>query len=87
MKQFDERLRRYTDEIEGYLQQCFVEPEEPQQALFEAMRYSLLAGGKRIRPVLTLEFCRICGLNRKKYDQNKVDDYDFLKKRFYYLTF
>ena len=25
------------------------------------MRYSLLAGGKRIRPVLTLEFCRICG--------------------------
>lgn len=33
------------------------------------------------------EFCRICGLNRKKYDQNKVDDYDFLKKRFYYLTF
>ena len=30
MKQFDERLRRYTDEIEGYLQQCFVEPEEPQ---------------------------------------------------------
>lgn len=25
------------------------------------MRYSLLAGGKRIRPILTLEFCRICG--------------------------
>ena len=25
------------------------------------MRYSLLAGGKRIRPVLTLEFCRLCG--------------------------
>ena len=26
----------------------------------EAMRYSLLAGGKRIRPVLVLEFCRLC---------------------------
>ncbi len=25
------------------------------------MRYSLLAGGKRIRPVLVLEFCRVCG--------------------------
>ena len=61
MKQFDERLRRYTDEIEGYLQQCFVEPEEPQQALFEAMRYSLLAGGKRLRPALTLAFCALCG--------------------------
>jgi geranylgeranyl diphosphate synthase type II len=29
--------------------------------LEEAMRYSLLAGGKRIRPALTLEFARLCG--------------------------
>jgi len=29
--------------------------------LREAMRYSLLAGGKRLRPILTLEFCRACG--------------------------
>ena len=29
--------------------------------LTEAMEYSLLAGGKRIRPVLTLECCRLCG--------------------------
>jgi len=29
--------------------------------LREAMEYSLLAGGKRIRPVLTLETCRLCG--------------------------
>ena len=29
--------------------------------LTEAMRYSLLAGGKRIRPILTLEFCRALG--------------------------
>lgn len=61
MNQFEEQLRRYTDEIEGYLQQCFVEPEEPQQALFDAMRYSLLAGGKRLRPVLALSFCVLCG--------------------------
>ena len=61
MSQFDVQLRRYTDQIEGYLQQCFLEPDEPQQELFEAMRYSLLAGGKRIRPVLTLSFCAICG--------------------------
>ena len=27
----------------------------------EAMRYSLQGGGKRIRPYLTLEFCRVCG--------------------------
>ena len=29
--------------------------------LTEAMRYSLLAGGKRLRPILVLEFCRACG--------------------------
>lgn len=29
--------------------------------LTEAMWYSLMAGGKRIRPVLVLEFCRVCG--------------------------
>ena len=33
----------------------------PFEGLTEAMRYSLLAGGKRIRPMLVLEFCRICG--------------------------
>lgn len=27
----------------------------------DAMRYTLTAGGKRIRPVMTLEFCRVCG--------------------------
>ncbi len=29
----------------------------------EAIRYSLLSGGKRIRAALVLEFCRICGGN------------------------
>lgn len=33
----------------------------PQAGLAEAMRYSLLAGGKRIRPMLVLEFCRVAG--------------------------
>jgi len=31
--------------------------------LYEAMRYSLLSGGKRLRPVLTLEFARLGGLD------------------------
>ena len=29
--------------------------------LFDSMRYSVEAGGKRIRPRLVLEFCRLCG--------------------------
>lgn len=48
--------------IETALEQCFAGFESlPQAGLAEAMRYSLLAGGKRIRPVLVLEFCRISG--------------------------
>ncbi len=35
-------------------------PEEPEQ-LREAMRYSLLAGGKRLRPILCLAACDLAG--------------------------
>ena len=31
------------------------------QILLDAERYSLFAGGKRIRPMLTIEFCRLFG--------------------------
>ncbi len=60
MKRFDTDARRYTALIEAYLADCFRE-EAPQQELFDAMRYSLLAGGKRLRPMLTLALCEICG--------------------------
>ena len=46
--------------IEERLNQFFVEPC-PQKELLDAMRYSLLAGGKRIRPVLTMKFCQAAG--------------------------
>lgn len=56
------RLTEYQQFIENYLDsQCFCYDGEPQQILFEAMRYSLLAGGKRLRPVFVLDFCRMCG--------------------------
>ena len=47
----DEALAGYFNVREGALN----------AGLAEAMRYSLLAGGKRIRPLLVLEFCRIAG--------------------------
>ncbi len=37
------------------------EAELPQKNLVKAMRYAVEAGGKRIRPMLALEFCRLCG--------------------------
>ena len=52
MLEFEALLRSYADRVEGYLHSCFTDADEPQQVLFDAMRYSLLAGGKRLRPVL-----------------------------------
>ena len=58
---YTERMKAYQSQIEAYLQGFFTDETLPQKTLFSAMRYSLLAGGKRLRPVLTLEFCRVCG--------------------------
>ena len=55
-------LKQYQQFIETYMEQnCFCYDNEPQKILFDAMRYSLLAGGKRLRPVFVFDFCRMCG--------------------------
>lgn len=55
-------VNEYREMIDTALAGYFSVPEDfPQARLAEAMRYSLLAGGKRIRPTLVLEFCRIAG--------------------------
>ena len=52
----------YKEIIEKELEKCFANADKlPQAGLAESMRYSLLAGGKRIRPMLVLEFCRVSG--------------------------
>ena len=61
-KDFTVLLARDQAMIEQRLGEVF--SNSPQYAdLREAMEYSLLAGGKRVRPVLTLETCRLCGGN------------------------
>lgn len=60
MKAFEADKQRYAAMIERYLSLCFTQ-DAPQKVLFEAMRYSLLGGGKRLRPTLTLALCEICG--------------------------
>ena len=55
--------------VEQELSRCFAS-DAPHKELLSAMRYSLLAGGKRIRPVLVLKFCEaLCG------DMNPALDY------------
>ena len=58
---YKEQTEQYRIFVENYLEQCFCYADEPQQKLFESMRYSLLAGGKRLRPIFVLDFCRMCG--------------------------
>lgn len=63
----NERTQEYKAYIERYLKDWYARfHSEPQSKLFEAMEYSLLAGGKRLRPVFAFEFCRMCGANWKK---------------------
>ena len=41
--------------------ETYFDGDIPQKELTQSMRYSLLAGGKRIRPVLVLSFCQAAG--------------------------
>ena len=59
---YETQYAAYQQGIEDYLAGLFT-AETPYKKLYEAIRYSLLAGGKRIRPVLTLEFARLGGID------------------------
>ena len=60
---YQERYTAYQEAIETYLNTIFSAEGKPYGKLQESIRYSLLAGGKRIRPVLTLEFARLGGID------------------------
>jgi geranylgeranyl diphosphate synthase type II len=61
---YPEDLRELVDEA---LQQLRFPAPEPVAGLEEAMRYSLLAGGKRVRPVLTLATARALGVDPERF--------------------
>ena len=64
---YDERYKAYLELLEPALKSCFGSERGYEfDGLLDAMDYSLTAGGKRIRPVLTLEFARINGLEPEK---------------------
>lgn len=54
-------LRERAAMVERALAGAVAEPGGPASRLLEAMRYSLLAGGKRLRPVLALAACEAVG--------------------------
>lgn len=60
---FPEQRKIYQEQIEKSLDQALQKCDLPQKEVVDAMRYSLLGGGKRIRAILVLEFARCCGLD------------------------
>lgn len=67
MMKMDEISMRYRDFTEEFLKEWFTQfHDEPQKMLYDAMAYSVLGGGKRIRAILALEFCRLCCGDWKK---------------------
>ncbi|MDR3552700.1 MAG: polyprenyl synthetase family protein [Clostridia bacterium] len=58
---FKGRLDQYAGVVNEAMQQFLPKTDGLEHLVIEAMRYSIEAGGKRIRPVLVLEFCRVCG--------------------------
>ena len=58
---WNERYPEYCKRIEAALPQYLPETDTPQGKVSEAMAYSLLGGGKRIRGCLVLAMCELCG--------------------------
>lgn len=54
-------IEEYLPIIEKGLAEYLPSENCAQESVCTAMKYALLDGGKRIRPVLVLEFCRVCG--------------------------
>lgn len=61
---FEEQLAEDIQITENYLKVHLSSTNSwGQRKIYDAVKYSAFAGGKRLRPVLTIEFCRACGGN------------------------
>lgn len=54
-------LENYAKVIDEKLMSFLPQAKDGQKSVVRAMQYSLSNGGKRLRPVLVLEFCKMCG--------------------------
>ncbi|MCH6255573.1 polyprenyl synthetase family protein [Puniceicoccaceae bacterium K14] len=59
--EFKEKLRRYQDLTESAIDKLLPPASTRPSLIHEAMRYSMQAGGKRLRPVLALATCELFG--------------------------
>ena len=62
---FQDELKKRTKEIESVIASCLPAEEGFAKTMAQAMNYSVLAGGKRLRPMLILETLRMFGGDEK----------------------
>jgi geranylgeranyl diphosphate synthase type II len=55
-----QKMQKYEDDVNAKLIEYLPQARDGQRSVVRAMKYSLSNGGKRLRPMLVLEFCRMC---------------------------
>jgi geranylgeranyl diphosphate synthase type II len=66
-KSYSDEIKEYIGIINSRLLELCTGSEYSCSLLYESMRYSLFAGGKRIRPLLSIAACRLLGADPLKY--------------------
>ena len=75
MIEFQNKLEKNSLEIDRFLDSYLPSGNGLNSKLFEAMRYSSISGGKKIRAYLVLESGRfICGINHKTLSKSKYNE-------------
>jgi len=57
----EEYLEQKRSEVDGFLEKVIPQPDTAPRTLHEAIRYSLFAGGKRVRPILAIATAEALG--------------------------
>ncbi|MEE5992434.1 MAG: farnesyl diphosphate synthase [Oscillospiraceae bacterium] len=75
MSKVMEKVSAYAERVEKYMETQVSQMEQNAtglsiEKLYQAMRHSLTAGGKRIRPAMIYAFCEACGGELEKADSS-----------------
>ena len=55
-------MEEYIELVEAALKKYMKVTDNPQKKIYEAEQYSLMAGGKRLRPVIMMMTAKMCGM-------------------------
>ena len=63
---FKQKYQSFIDIINKYLDEYFTMEDLLEKSIYDSMKYSLMAGGKRVRPVLSIAVCDMLEGNVKE---------------------